>query len=177
MRTTRNQLTSTIFLIFACAAHAIAQEEVAKVELFGGYSYIRADAPHGRLNLHGWSLSLERNLNRVVALIADFDGVYGSALDEDVSAYSALFGPKFTARTERLAPFAHTLFGVVRDAEAGHVNYGFGMAYGGGLDIDVNRRLSVRLAQADYEYSRVDGLNHHNFRFAAGVVLKWGEIK
>jgi hypothetical protein len=51
------------------------------------------------------------------------------------------------------------------------------MTWGGGLDYEINRRLSLRLAQADYEYTLVNHLNHHNYRFVAGVVLKFGELK
>jgi opacity protein-like surface antigen len=151
-------------------------QEVAKVEVFGGYAYLRADSAEGRVNLHGWTLSVEGNLNRALAVVADFDGTYGDTeSDEDISSHSFLFGPKFTARRGRWAPFAHVLFGWVRDAEAGQANWGFGMTMGGGVDYDINRRISIRVAQADYEFSHVDESNHHNFRFAAGVVVKFGK--
>ena len=146
------------------------EPELARVELFGGYAYLRADAEHGRANLNGWTISLEGNLNRKLALVADFDGTYRRGQ----SSHSALFGPKLTARSGRLAPFVHALAGVVREAEEGQVHYGFGLGLGGGLDYDLNSRLSLRFAQLDYEYSRVDDLNHNNFRFATGVVIKLG---
>jgi opacity protein-like surface antigen len=146
------------------------EPELAKIELFTGYAYLRADSEHGRANLNGWTISVEGNLNRTVALVADFDGTYRSGQ----SSHSALFGPKVTARPRRFAPFVHALAGVVREAEEGHVHYGFGLGLGGGVDYDLNSRFSLRLAQLDYEYSRVDDLNHNNFRFATGVVIKFG---
>lgn len=54
------------------------------------------------------------------------------------------------------------------------MHYGFGLTLGGGLDYDLNSRFSLRFAQLDYEYSRVEDLNHNNFRFATGVVIKFG---
>ena len=48
------------------------------------------------------------------------------------------------------------------------------MSLGGGVDYEINRRFSIRIAQLDYEYSRVEELNHHSFRFATGVVIKFG---
>jgi hypothetical protein len=147
-----------------------AEAELAKIEVFGGYAFLRADGAHGRANLNGWTLSLEGNLNRKIALVADFDGTYG----ENQNSHSALFGPKFTARSEKLAPFVHTLAGIVREEEEGHAHYGFGLGLGGGLDYDLNRRFSIRVAQLDYEYSYVESSNHHNFRFATGIVIKFG---
>jgi hypothetical protein len=170
-------LTILLWIVAATTSTVLGQEqaleneaELAKVEVFVGYAYLRADDMHGRANLNGWTLSIEGNLNRTIALVADFDGTYRSGQ----SSHSALFGPKFTARSGKLAPFVHTLAGVVREKEDGHAHFGFGLGLGGGLDYDINRRFSIRLAQLDYEYSHVDELNHHNFRFATGVVIKFG---
>jgi opacity protein-like surface antigen len=166
-------LTIPLWFILIGSTPTWAQEkepELARIELFAGYAYLRADAENGRANLNGWTISLEGNLNRNVAVVADFDGTYRSGQN----SHSALFGPKFTARPGRYAPFVHALAGVVREAEDGHVHYGFGLTLGGGLDYDFNSRSSLRIAQLDYEYSRVDDLNHNNFRFATGVVIKFG---
>ena len=177
MRAICNYLVASVLLLLAGAVSGFAQEQVARVEVFVGYAYIRADTSQRPVDLNGWTVSLEGNLNPVLALVADFDGAYGNQLDERVSSHSALFGPRFMARPNWMEPFAHALFGVVRDLEAGDVQFGFGMTLGGGLDYDVNRRISLRLAQADYEHSRVSEFKHNNFRFAAGVVLKFGELK
>ena len=68
-----------LLILFATAIAAIAQEpepELAKIELFTGYAYLRTDSEHGRTNLKGWTVSVEGNVNRTVALVADFDGLY-----------------------------------------------------------------------------------------------------
>ena len=176
MRTSLNHLASALLLLFAGRIPTVAQDEIPSIEVFAGYAYLRTDASEGRVNLNGWNIALEKNLNRILGLTADFDGAYGSQLGERISAHSVLFGPRLTARRTRVQLFTHALFGCVREAEARDVHYGFGMNLGGGLDYEVNRRISFRLAQADYQYNRVNVLSHHNILFAAGLVLKFGEM-
>jgi hypothetical protein len=171
MRIKPHHVLSTLCLLFSVAVSGIAQEKPAKVEVFGGYVYLNAGAADGRVNLNGGTLSLERNLNRSLAVAADFVSTFGRAFGDTFNSHSAMFGPKFTARKERVARFAHTLVGVVREREDARVGYGFGMALGGGIDYDVNRRVSFRLVQGDYTYGRVNNRNHHNLRVAAGLVL------
>jgi opacity protein-like surface antigen len=171
MKLLRIALLLPVLVITAAGIRAQEPEpELPKIELFTGYAYLRGDSEHGRVNLNGWTISIEGNLNKNIALVADFDGLYR----RDQNSHSFLFGPKFTARKGRLAPFVDVLAGGVREAEEGHVHYGFGMSLGGGLDYDVNRRISIRIAQLDYEYSRVENANHNNFRFATGLVIKFG---
>jgi hypothetical protein len=165
-----------VIVCFAGAVPAFAQDDAAKFEVFGGYTYFNADSFPDRIHLHGWSVSLERYLNRRFALSADFDGAYGSENGERVSGHSAMFGGKVVAG-KRFRPFGNAVFGVVREHEAGVTEYGFGMNLGGGVDYELNRLMSLRPAQAGYEFSRVDATNHHSFRFVAGVVLKFGELK
>jgi hypothetical protein len=170
-----NSLGLATFLLFVGAVPSAAQE-VPKFEVLGGYAYIRADVSDERVNLNGWTIVLKRNLNPVVALLVDFDGVYGSQHDEDIRlvfhpVWSEVYGSK-----GEVSAVCSTVFGVVREAEGEDVHYGFGTTLGGGLDVDLNRRLSLRLAQADYEYTRVNVLNHHNFRFVTGVILKFGVL-
>jgi hypothetical protein len=72
-------MASTILLLStpAAAQESKAQDvhkELAKVEIFAGYSYLHE--AEGSLN--GWNVALEGNLNRWLALVADFDGHYNS---------------------------------------------------------------------------------------------------
>jgi opacity protein-like surface antigen len=115
-----------------------------------------------------------------------------TAVTQDQDFYFYLFGPKFTFRgNERFTPFAHVLLGAVTQ-DVGNVltsttgttttitstpnNTQFAMALGGGLDISVTERLSVRALQADYVLTRlVANTNQNNIRASAGFVLKLGE--
>jgi hypothetical protein len=60
------------------------------------------------------------------------------------------------------------------DGTAAH----FSLAFGGGIDANVNKVLAVRLFQADYESIRVpnpitgDQQARNNFRLSFGIVFK-----
>lgn len=113
------------------------------------------------------------------------------------NSYSFLFGPVGYKRTGRYTPFAHGLFGANRFS-SGTIKpppgYGLppslsandtalGMAFGGGLDLELTARMALRAFQADYLYTGHDlsfgvpGVAHHqnNFRVSAGIVLIWGQ--
>ena len=68
-------------LLVLAPAVASAQDETPEVEVFGGYSYLNADADfHGiqddRANLNGWEGSITYNVNRWFGVEADFGGHY-----------------------------------------------------------------------------------------------------
>jgi opacity protein-like surface antigen len=48
---------------------------------------------------------------------------------------------------------------------------GFAAAFGGGVDVRVNRNFSVRAIQVDYNPTWIGGSTQHNFRFGVGVVF------
>ncbi len=105
-----------------------------RVELFVGYSYLRAipaPAVGNRLMwMQGGSTSLALNFNRYLGIVGDFgayrnsqmrfQGGYGSTVDVDnpnvllnnVGAFSYLFGPRISFRNHsRVTPFVQALFG------------------------------------------------------------------
>ena len=165
-------------------------QEAPKVEVFGGYSYLRADTDP-RSNANGWSASLAANVNRYFGLAADFSGHYGSQTlnlsgtqaKVDGSAHTFLFGPRFSYRKhERVTPFAHVLLGGVRDKIAGRIgsisisetDTAFGLALGGGLDVQLHRHVALRLIQADYLLTRFNGETQNNARLSIGLVFRFG---
>jgi hypothetical protein len=86
----------------------------------------------------------------------------------------------------RFRPFAHALAGgaTFRQKVSGtcptpssvcsginNSDSGFAGAFGGGLDIKVNKRFSVRAIQADYNPFWFNGGAVHNFRLGVGIVI------
>ena len=152
--------------------------EPPRVELFVGYSYIRA-IPVENANrlvwLNGGSTSLAINFNRYLGFVADFGGFADTQLrlsgvnapnvvDSDGNLFTYLFGPRLSFRGHgRVTPFVQALFGV---AHASQVTYKkgctgpgctplpieteFAMTAGGGLDYRINRHFALRLIQAEY---------------------------
>jgi hypothetical protein len=148
-------------------------------EVFGGYSYFRADdSVNGSFNMHGWNSTFVQNINQWIGIVADVSGHYGtpsSPLLDSQRNHTFLFGPQFSMRSHpRIIPFAHGMFGF------SHVNVGLagvfasdiGLAYGfgGGVDVKLSDKLSVRAGQVDYINIRLSGLGTHNLRISTGIV-------
>lgn len=168
----------------AAGAHAQGRQEgTPRAEVFGGYAY-------GGSGSHGWDGSVAFNANRWLGFVADFGGQYTN-LDapdssERIRTHSFLFGPRFSARRNRhVTPFAHALFGAAhndsRAREAGldfhFTDNGFALALGGGLDVNLGRRVAVRAFQLDYLRMGFFEQTQHNGRLAFGLVLRLGEKK
>ena len=144
-------------------------------EVFGGYSYFRGD---GGSNLHGWNSAFVQNINQRIGLIVDVSGHYGTPTAPLLDAqrnHTFLFGPQFSFRAHpRVIPFAHGLFGFshVNEGLAGVFNSYIGLAYGvgGGVDIKISDKLSVRAAQVDYINIRRFGVGSNNIRMSFGIV-------
>ncbi len=175
-------------LLLALPVLAQAQDS-PKTEIFGGYSYLRADDDDDGIDLHGWNASFNQNILKWFGIKADFSGHYGDVTlvpgtGADLSAHLFLVGPQFSIRkNERVTPFVHALFGVVRsDATffdpTGKITQRdstFAMALGGGVDVKVIDNLAIRLFQADYVLTRFDDETQNNLRVSAGLVLRLGD--
>ncbi len=166
---------------------AMAQQEFPRAEVFGGYTYLRAN-PEG-FNLHGWNVSVTGNLTHWFGVEADFSGHYGRPVDQfgpipgiDINQHSFMGGPKLSMRGGPVTSFAHFLIG---GARAGTIDFGesfytnaLATVIGGGVDINLTRTIAVRAAQVDYLMTRFSacdcGEHQNNFRFSAGLVIKLG---
>ena len=155
-------------------------QDSPKVEVFGGYSWAGG-------NFHGWNTSVTGNVTRRFGIVADFSGHYGNEnlgstlLKQD--AHSFLFGPRFSFRGKRVAPFVYGLLGVTRFQESATISgqkisvsdSGFSSALGGGLDVTVNDHVAIRAFQIDYFRPNFFGEAHNRGRLAFGVVLQLGK--
>jgi opacity protein-like surface antigen len=183
------KLLFIVALAFALPVIAQAQDS-PRTEIFGGYSYLRLDEDlNDDRDLNGWNASVNQNIFKWLGFKADFSGHYGNSTvllgtGADLNTYFFLFGPQFSLRKyKRYQPFGHVLFGAVRSDVDAFVSGGphandtaFAMAVGGGLDVKVLDKLSVRLFQADYILTRFNDDNQSNFRASTGLVLRLGKI-
>jgi hypothetical protein len=167
-----------------------AQEiETPKVELYGGYGYIRYNAnpringvPHFEsFSANGITGQAVYNPNSRFGIVSELSG-YSLAREGHSATYqiSYLFGPRVSLIRHVVMPFAQVLFGGVWAADGvtlGPVS-AFGMTAGGGFDLRVTSYIAVRPVQAEYFITKFpDGANHrqNNFRFGAGIVLRLGK--
>ncbi len=154
-----------------------------KVELFLGYSYLRAvptlAAGNRLVWLNGGSTSVAYNLNRHLGVVADFGaytnsevrftGAYAETVGVDnsnVAVLTYLVGPRFSfRRSERFTPFVQALFGgvhanrvVLSDCATNCLllpyETTFALTAGGGLDFNLRRHFAIRIVQAEYLMTR-----------------------
>ncbi len=132
---------ATITLTVLISSCALAQDATPKVQVFGGYSLLRAD--RGKLTgplldadldqhsnpfavptyfFDGWSAEAQYNADRWLGVAADFGGRYETPITASrdrtlaglpkETAYAFLAGPVLSYRTKsRFTPYAHGLFG------------------------------------------------------------------
>jgi hypothetical protein len=137
------------------------------MELFGGYQFTHLNPS---LNTNGWNVAVNGNFNSWFGLTGDFSGSYKNG----GHMYTYMFGPTFSARTKRVTPFVHALFGGANIGGGGDSGGAFSMALGGGLDVNAGSHVSLRAVQADWLmlHSGGDTLSK-NVRVSTGLVIRF----
>jgi len=194
----RSAIKWTLALTCLISMASVAQD-APRVEVFGGYQFVRANSgiQIGGLDsfaLNGWDASLSGYFGSYLGFTADFAGTYGTPkvsipqigqIGVNTDLYTFMFGPVVRAANKSpFQPFAHALFGAAHVKGAVGVtgigglsisdsNTGFAWAAGGGLDVKLLPLIGVRLGQLDYVQTRIAGNSQNNFRYSAGIVLRF----
>lgn len=110
--------------------------------------------------------------------------------------FTYMFGPQIKVRAHGLNPFGQLLFGAAHSnvygnafkqictKRVGGCNFtatpagdAYAMAFGGGVDIPINKNISFRPAEIDYLYTRFTNqftnAGQNNFRYSAGLVFSF----
>lgn len=203
-------LGSILLVGFSACAQDFPRAEIAVL-----YSYSRF-APAARytpgMNLNGGGGEVTINFNEHFGLTADLTGFGaskatftipagdplapgGATITASGNMFLYVFGPQFSARSEKINPYFHALFGgahstlyanAYANCAPGLLCYGagkpsqdaFAMALGGGFDVRVSRAFAIRIGQFDYLLTRFTNRlatnNQNNFRYSAGVVFTFG---
>jgi hypothetical protein len=195
MRRTHILLAIFLAAVFALGSAPSARaQDAPKWEIFGGYTYMRANiiVNGNQFNMNGGSGSVAYNLNNWFGLVGDFGITHSGTTAQPFSLtiYTYEFGPRVSWRNHsKLTPFAQVLIG------GGHAggslytsslgsglaplgtNNDFNFTAGGGVDWKINHGFSVRLAQAEYLHTQFLNANNNsqsNFRLSTGVVFSFG---
>jgi hypothetical protein len=185
-----------IFVVGAllCAAPAPAQ----KIELFGGYSFVRAPVRFDQtilcpgpgcpitttttpsLNLNGWEASGALKVFGPLALAADFGGTRGPFQGASAHLNTYLFGPQLRLPGP-ISIFGHALFGDAHESihtgvsgattTSGPTQSAFATTLGGGLDLHLLPFISLRAIQVDYLYTHFNATKQNQPRISAGLVV------
>lgn len=187
----RNLVFVAVCLLVFCAV-SVAQD-VPQFEVFGGWNIVLPEEYMPVDSLNGWEGSFTVNGNEYLSGVIDVSGLYTGWESNEIglsSMHNFMVGPQFrlTKVSERFVPFVRALFGLshirfsdqLEDNDEGQMNQnGFAMAFGGGVDFNLNDRISIRPAQIEFVTTRFNTVGRAEFvnstRFAAGVIIKIGE--
>ncbi len=152
-------------------------------------------------NCAGGGGTLAYNVSSAVGIAADLGGCkyFGNtipALSAKLSGsdFTYMFGPRFTYRnSSKLRPFGEVNFGGNRlslscnnNTACNGTSYSknaFALTAGGGFDVVLSKKFSLRLIQAEYLYTRFgyscnlalcsNNNNQNSFRLKSGIVIAW----
>ncbi len=175
------------------AAHG--QQRAAATSATGdislGYNYVGANSPPGgsyNFNLNGGYISGSYGLKPWLSVAGTFTGGQStkiSTLGQDLTLMTFMGGPRFLHPMHRFTPFAEALFGGAH-ASNSYFPHGtsfsptatsWALAAGGGLDIALTHRFSVRAINAEYlRTSFPNGVNdeQNQLMLSAGIVFHFG---
>lgn len=150
-----------------------------------------------RIGYNGFSTEFVQNLNRYVGLVTSFTGTYhrftfgdrltGRGFPARLAMYTLMAGPRVNFRNSSpVTPYVHGLFGIAHyrasfdDTSATGAIFNprsrsetsFGMALGGGLDVNVSEHVDIRAGEADYVPTFFGDGRQDNLRFTFGVKIK-----
>ncbi|MFZ0912816.1 MAG: hypothetical protein WBQ76_08125 [Candidatus Korobacteraceae bacterium] len=190
---------TTAFVVVLLAVGATAQNAYQpKDEVFGGYSWL---APNGWGDLYFRINNIPKGFDASntyyfsgahnIGLLIDGSGHFSggttpgnplTANDKTGVGY-VLTGLQYKYHTNTLSPFFRGFVGTANiSPDCCHdTEWSFAAGGGGGLDLSLKPRFSIRLIQADYiysNYSHIFASTHatqwNSVRLAAGVVFNFG---
>lgn len=183
-------------LAFVAPSPAKAQD---KVELFGGFSYVRANVTSTEFvgtcpivcppptfvtqdpNLYGWEFSGAYKMVPFLSANADFGEQYGKLNGGSVRLKTYLFGPQLSLPGP-VSPFVHAEFGIAHESVGSFTgttllspgsDTAFATALGGGLDIKALPFFAVRVVQVDYLRTSLYHRTQNQPRVSAGIVFRF----
>jgi len=163
-------LTALALLVIALTSTALFAQEppTPKVDVFAGYAWYNPGLRVNGINLgsdaKGFGIAPTWNFTNHVGITLDGGGHWGDSKSLGSNqAGTIMIGPRFIWRQEHFTPFLHAMTGLhlltIDSAVPGgaYNDKGIGVKVGGGFDIPLSKRISVRVFEADYLWA------HHNF--------------
>lgn len=170
-----------ILFVLAASFSMFAQKPSDKLDVFGGYSYVRFNPGQGAdaINQNGWESEATYRMTPMFGLTADVNGSYKSQAGANNHIYTYMFGPEVKMAKQNGALFVHGLFGFAHDSVSANIlgtnvsvsDNAFASAFGGGYDWNASKSVSIRVFQADYLVTRFGSATQNNIRLAFGVTF------
>lgn len=183
------KLMLSLALLLCISSLALAQEKQPKVELFGGFSYVKVDADErDNRNFYGWNGAVSINSDKLIGITIDVSQHYQDFVLGTSNILGIHGGPRFVVRGEHATTFIHVLLGGSRIHDRVNTltqrfsthDTSFSMLAGGGVDVNLTEHLGVRLIQAEYDMTTFKGSFsgkrlQHNLRVGIGFVFRFGK--
>ena len=176
----RKTVFASLFVL-AASFSLFAQKSSDKLDIFGGYSYVRFNPGQGAsaINQNGWESTATFKVAPMFGISADIDGSYNTTNGAKNSVYTYLFGPQVKIGNDKGSVFVHGLFGFAHDSVTANIlgtnisasDNAFASAIGGGYDWRANETISVRLFQFDYLMTRFSSTTQNNMRLGFGITI------
>ncbi len=181
------RVLSSLLIGLLLSVPAVGQDS-KQSRLFTGLSIAGIDVGGDRNGTAGLQGSYTRPLSDNVGFTADVGGQFGTLTFVNFQSYQFLFGPQISGRAGRIRGFAHALGGIAHVRSGGGTfdffgipitipatsNTGVALGFGGGLDVGLGKRVSLRLFQVDAIPARLAGQWGHSVRVGFGLVFKFG---
>ena len=191
------------FLTLSCIP-TFAQKEVGKGELSWQYSFLSREVdtvnlpPGGNITRResvplGFGVSVSGNLTRAIAIVGDtsFNWNNSSNISLKSRDFFILSGPRFYIRGDDFTVFGQVMAGVSirKDEFFNQSNPGntqsiiikdtnFALGFGGGVDITLSHRVSLRLFQFDFIPTHNNNyVWMKNYRIKTGIVFRFDYFK
>jgi len=175
-----NWLPALVLLVTFFIPGILSAAEAPRIQVFGGYTHMQFDSKaFGFANdtgLNGGTVGAAFNL-------APYFGVKTQitiATGPNVRSRDWLFGPQGMYSKWGVLFFGHVLFGkaetrihvpnVVEEDNA------LGTQFGGGVDIPIAPRISIRAVEVDYLRTKPLGIEQNDLKFTTGVVFHLGRL-
>lgn len=121
------------------------------------------------VTLAGVKLSGQYRWTNWFGMTGEFDVGYGAG----ASARTILFGPEISIPRHRYSPFAHIMIGGTHVSQKSSSDAAFATAIGGGVEMNVEGRISWRLAEFDYIPTYFHNGRQDNFRLGTELVFRF----
>ncbi|MBN2339057.1 MAG: hypothetical protein JXP48_11010 [Acidobacteria bacterium] len=169
-----------IALLVLCSPLVLKAQDTPKAEVFGGYQYLYFEEE----GMNGVTAAVEGNVHPNIGIVGEF-GLATKSFpgDERFTPVTFMGGPRFSYRGDKFRVFGHALAGgfryAVSQGDASVSEVYFATTLGGGLDVSLSDRISIRPAQVDLINLRVTYEDESNWygelRYSAGIVFKFGK--
>lgn len=186
-----------LVILLGTAAASMAQEG-QNGDAAVTYHYVRTNAAPGQcgcFGLNGAGISGSWNVLGPWSAVAEFSTEYTSRAtpgNSSLTLTTFLVGARYRLpvpnvrliRRRRLQPFAQVLVGGGHSgggvAGVGDATYAFAARIGGGIDVPISSRFSVRAIQIDYFptlFANAKNDHQNNILIGAGIVYRWSRAR